>query len=428
MRYECIEKIGEGGMGCVYKGRDQYGNIVAIKMMSNQLSCYPQYRNLFNNEANALSKMDHPAVVHILGEPFQDQAGNLYLPMEFVEGITIEKYVEEKGAMSVPDAIKLMTNILDAMQYVHQHRCIHRDIKPSNIMIRPDGSICIIDFGIAKDAKVGGEGKTVGSIIGTDGYMSPEQASGLNIDHRTDIYSLGCLLYFMLVGRHTILKKTMEVPSNQMPSVSPALDRVFLKAVDKDMTKRFQTAEEFKKALTYPSESGTSVTIGSDPSNDFQYDSPYVSRHHLVVRGLSLVSGGINSYSLVVEDNSRNGTIVAGQNVHHATKIIPYSPTVELPQVLLAGRQDCALNWSEVINCLVQHGWMKKNGTGVKTKPFIRQLGMIGLSVVCLLIPFVGWSINVLWKEKKPRQASRANIVASLGFTLYVIILIIILF
>ena len=179
-QYSDNDIIGRGGMGCVYKGRDPAGNLVAIKMMSNQVTCYPEYRALFQSEVNALRKMNHPSVVRIVGKPFQDSAGNLFLPMEYVQGKTIEQYIRQNGPMSSNKAIEVMKMVLEAMQYVHEHGCIHRDIKPSNIMIRDDGRICIIDFGIAKDSEVGSSGKTVGRIIGTDGYMSPEQATGLS--------------------------------------------------------------------------------------------------------------------------------------------------------------------------------------------------------------------------------------------------------
>ena len=224
MPFDLIEEIGHGGMGCVYRGKDRgTGDIVAIKMMRNNVTCYPAFRKIFQREVEALSCMNNPSVVKLAGSPYKDSKDNFYLPMEFIEGETIAQYVHKKGKLSEEEAISIMRKILDAMNYVHKHEwrdknghpvvdsnghvkigCIHRDIKPSNIMIRPNGSICIIDFGIAKDAAIGATGETIGQVMGTNGYMSPEQANGLNIDLRTDIYSLGCVFYFMLTGKHAI--------------------------------------------------------------------------------------------------------------------------------------------------------------------------------------------------------------------------------
>ena len=116
--------------------------------------------------------------------------------MEYVEGITIEQHVKRNGAFPMTGAINLMCKILDAMSYVHKCGCIHRDIKPSNIMIRPDGSICIIDFGIAKDLRSGVAGQTVGKVIGTDGYMSPEQAEGLHRPPNRYLFARLCALLY----------------------------------------------------------------------------------------------------------------------------------------------------------------------------------------------------------------------------------------
>ncbi len=336
-------------MGCVWKGCDQNRKIVAIKMMSNQLSYNPLYRELFYNEVQALKKMDHPSVVHILGDPYMDEAGNLFLPMEYVDGVNLEKYVLEHGAMSEDDAIRMMIQILDAMQYVHEQGCIHRDIKPANIMVRKDGNVCIIDFGIAKDARVGSSGETVGKVIGTDGYMSPEQANGLNVDLRTDIYSLGCLLYFMFVGEHAIatrgneyntiqaiLKEEMPLPSSKNKTISPEIDRIFRKAVDKNMTLRFQSAKGFKTAL-----------------NDIIRRPP-------------------------------NG--------------IPYP---------LLGPQ----------------GGNPEGTKGEKTK----ESHNFGWAILSLLLPFVGWFLYGVWRDNKPKLASEINIMASIGFSVYVVALLVLL-
>jgi serine/threonine-protein kinase len=128
--------------------------------------------------------MEHPSIVKMYAS-FEENS-NLYLVMEYIEGETIEQYVRQRGAIDEDESIRLISEILSALGYAHQKGFVHRDIKPSNIMIRPNGSICLLDFGIAKD--MNSKGLTIGQVtIGTDGYMSPEQAGGYNIDHRSDI-------------------------------------------------------------------------------------------------------------------------------------------------------------------------------------------------------------------------------------------------
>ena len=197
--YKIIREVGKGGMGCVYEAADSYGNKIALKMMSAKAASHPDYREMFELEVQSLKKLSHPSVVKIIGEPFSDAGGNLYLPMEFVEGRTISQMVQSNGPIGEQEALSIFSKLLEVFSYIHSKACIHRDVKPSNIMIRPDGSVCVIDFGIAKDSKTS-TGKTIGRVVGTDGYMSPEQANGYSIDTRTDIYSLGCLLHYMLSG------------------------------------------------------------------------------------------------------------------------------------------------------------------------------------------------------------------------------------
>ncbi len=449
--------IGRGGMGCVYRGHDQNGNVVAIKMMSNQVTCIPEYRDLFYSEVDTLRRMNNPSVVHIVGDPFSDSAGNLYLPMEFVNGKTIEQYVRENGPMSENAVRNMMGKILDAVQYIHNNRCIHRDIKPSNIMIRNgNDDICIIDFGIAKDSKVGATGRTVGRIIGTDGYMSPEQAAGLNIDSRTDIYSLGCVMFYMLTGKpaipnqnnsyetiNAILNSQLPLPSSIRPGISSMWDDVFKKATDKNMTRRFQTADEFWRALVDGQSAGPThsisiptVTVGRAADNNISINNDYVSRHHLVIRGLeTLNTGGGTSYQIEIEDISNNGTGLNGRRIHHQTETIDYTSTAQLPQVLLSGRAECELDWNRVIRELKQRGWQSgaaqhvpqpsgqqypssgqnyNNVPPVPTNPNDKL--DTGMAVICFIVPLLGWILWAVWKQEYPHKASSSAKWAWIGF------------
>ena len=442
MPYKPIKEIGRGGMGCVYEGIDiDTGETVALKMMSNQVTCYPEYRELFYSEVNALRGMNHNSVVRIVGQPFQDQRGNLFLPMEFIHGKTLEQYVHENGPLSEDETTELMTQILDAMQYIHNKGLIHRDIKPSNIMIRNQGGICIIDFGIAKDSQVGATGKTVGRIIGTDGYMSPEQANGNNIDIRTDIYSLGCVLYFMLTGEHAIAKQendyktvqailyaSMPVPSERVPGISHRLDMVFKKAVDKNMTHRYQTADEFRKALNNDTKDlAAMVTIGSEADNDIQLSNPYVSRHHLIIRGTDTIFTGGDCkkhYFIEIEDISTNGTGIDGRRLHRQTERIEYLGTQLLPQVMLGGREECILDWPVVISRLKSQGWHKEVLPPPPPPRPSEEVLPVGWIIVSFLSPIIGWILWGVWKSEHPDKASQAAKWAWIGLIAIIILLV----
>ena len=405
MSYTIIEEIGRGGMGCVYKAQDSNGRLVALKMMSNKVTCFPEYRQLFDVEVDALRRMNSPSVVRIIGDPYDDQDGNRYLPMEYVDGETIDKIIKREGAFPFSEAVELMLEILDAMDHVHSHETIHRDIKPSNVMVRSSnhdifnsyestpgftrgylpGRICIIDFGIAKDAKLGQSGHTVGRIIGTDGYMSPEQANGLNIDLRTDIYSLGCLFYLMITGHPAvpngkndheticnIFQHIPVLPSQAAPGIPVAIDEVIKKAVDKDMTKRFQSVKAFKDALEMATGRATPmITVGRETYNDICISHVDVSRHHLNIYGCTGNNiDGTKRYYIELEDvGSTNGTGINGRLLKNDSITVDYNGTVNFPEVFLAGRPELVLDWNYVMMLIRGKGWTPEPFGGGTTPP-----------------------------------------------------------
>lgn len=360
--------IGSGGMGRVFRGYGPDGIPVAIKEILPQFVSDIEYRTRINSEINFLKKVNHRNVVKVY-DYFQLN-DNLYIVMEFAEGKNIEDFVKENGPIPLDQAITYMINILNTMDHVHKMNIVHRDIKPSNIMIKPDGNICILDFGVAKDLGGGGvnDGKPVtifGSVIGTDGYMSPEQAQGFTIDQRTDIYALGCVFFYMLTGNHAfeqngpsvqiaidILHKPfprLEKYVKKLPDwVQPLLDH----AVDKNMLNRFQTCRQFCDALT-PYAKGTmldnnhdssyTMTVGRENcdiiigANNFK-----VSRHHADINFKQFTGGRYFVYT----DCSSNGTVIDGRQY---TRGMSYNiPEGSNPEIYLAGDPSCRLDIRDV--------------------------------------------------------------------------------
>lgn len=464
MSYTKIKELGKGGMGSVWLCEDDYGRKVAVKTLRSEMSYNPDFRELFDAEARTLSKMNNPSVVRILGNTFYDDNGDLCLPMEFVEGETLTHIIRANGPFSEDVAIDYMSKILDALDYIHSVGNIHRDIKPSNIMIRPDNSICVIDFGIAKDMKTH-TGKTVGRIIGTDGYMSPEQAKGDSVDYRTDIYSLGCVFYYMLTGKDAIVKQSNDFETATVilednfpkvrdanPNVSERIQNVILKAVDKNMMKRYHTAADFKRALggTVISDN-VEVSIGR-VKGDIIISSQYVSGSHLKIEYRTSYSNNENKGILVITDTSTNGTGIDGRFLKHGTYSFDYqhgvTPISSLPEVYLAGRAELRLDWNRVIATLVEKGMTEFKtidhetvqvpghvtgqetssfsdaNTGAPTTPEAKDNDSLEAieGIVSFLIPIYGIIRWAQWKTIYPQKARSAGLLGLGGFILSLIL------
>ena len=440
--YKIIREVGKGGMGCVYESLDSSNNKVALKMMSAKAAAHPDYREMFDHEVRSLRNLSHPSIVKIVGEPFSDAGGNLFLPMEFVEGKTISQIVQANGAFNEQEALSIFIKLLDAFSYIHNKSCIHRDVKPSNIMIRPDGSICVIDFGIAKDSKTS-TGKTIGRVVGTDGYMSPEQANGYNIDTRTDIYSLGCLLHYMLTGTHAIPKQSNDydticaILENNFPlvsekgfTVSDKTQKAILTAVNKNMTLRFQTTEEFKAALT--DKAICKISVGRS-NCDITLYGEYVSSHHLDIIW-EPQNEKASSYKVTIKDHSTNGTGVNGRKIKNESYSFMINQSVKslmndpssLPQVMIAGLASHVLEWKTVLNILFEKmdlptsiideytGDTDVYG-GLVVPPKSEDI-TVGYGILCFVIPIAGWILGAVWKSENPIKAKSANKLAWYGF------------
>ncbi|KUM96775.1 hypothetical protein AQI88_09755 [Streptomyces cellostaticus] len=264
-RYELVEKLGQGGMGTVHRGVDRrLRRTVAVKLLSSALAHDPQSRARFQREAHAAAALNHPAVatIHDVGEePHPDDDPRPYLVMEYVQGATLAE-VLRGGPLPVADAVNAACAVLDALRHSHECGIVHRDIKPSNIMLTGPDTVKVLDFGIAKAfAETATRITGSGAAIGTPAYLSPEQINGAEIDHRADLYAMGCLLHELLTGQppfrgespfavmHQHLFAAPEPVSRLRPQVPPAVEAVILRALGKDPKERFADAGQMREAL-----------------------------------------------------------------------------------------------------------------------------------------------------------------------------------
>ncbi|HUL77073.1 MAG TPA: serine/threonine-protein kinase, partial [Vicinamibacteria bacterium] len=204
-RYQVVQKLGAGAMGTVYKARDRVlGRMTAIKtirlegLAASQASLDDLLKR-FQQEAEVAAQLKHPNIVTIYD--IGTAEGLSYISMEFVDGVGLDRVIAKAGKMSVERAAALGAQVADALAYAHKHNVVHRDIKPANIMVEPGDHVKVTDFGIAKVTDSAEHLTATGSLLGTPSYMSPQQARGEKIDGKSDLFSLGCILYEMLAGQ-----------------------------------------------------------------------------------------------------------------------------------------------------------------------------------------------------------------------------------
>jgi len=269
-RYELGGLIGRGGMADVYRGVDtRLGRTVAIKLLRPDLARDPQFQARFKREAQAVAALNHPSIVaiydtgeHTVPDGSQDNIRVPYIVMEFVDGKTIRDLIRAKE-VSIDQAIEFCLGVLAALEYSHKAGIVHRDIKPANVMYcEGSNSVKVMDFGIARAIADSSATMTqTQAVVGTAQYLSPEQARGETVDARSDLYSAACLLYEMLTARPPFIgdspvsvayQHVREIPepaSSVNPEISPALDSVLAKALQKNRADRFQDAAAFRRAL-----------------------------------------------------------------------------------------------------------------------------------------------------------------------------------
>jgi Protein kinase domain len=277
---EILAFIGQGGMGAVYKARQmQLDRIVALKILPPSLGDDPAFAERFTREAKALARLNHPGIVTI--HDFGRADGLFFFLMEFVDGVTLRQLLNS-GRISPREALAIVPQICDALQYAHDQGIVHRDIKPENVLMDRLGRVKVADFGLAKlvgteapltQTRAGAEGEgapaaatltDVGKVMGTPQYMSPEQRENPgDVDHRADIYALGVVFYQMLTGE--LPGKCIEPPSKKV-QIDVRLDEVVLRALEKDPDRRYQQASALKTQIETIAGGGNAEAPGTKAS------------------------------------------------------------------------------------------------------------------------------------------------------------------
>ena len=261
-RYAVIERVGAGGMAEVYRARDELlGREVAVKVLSERLSTDRSFVERFRREAQAAANLSHPNIVSLYD--YGDDGNTYFIVMEFIDGRTLGEIIQDEGPLLPERAAEIAADVAKALERAHTAGLVHRDVKPGNVMITSTGQTKVTDFGIVR--ALGGDAEQTmtqtGMVIGTAAYLSPEQAQGNPVDARSDVYSLGCVLYEMLTGSapfsgetplsiaYKHVREEPTRPSSANPDVPAALDAITLKALAKNPDNRFSSAAELREDL-----------------------------------------------------------------------------------------------------------------------------------------------------------------------------------
>jgi beta-lactam-binding protein with PASTA domain/tRNA A-37 threonylcarbamoyl transferase component Bud32 len=264
-RYEIGGVLGRGGMAEVHRGRDlRLGREVAVKVLRHDLARDPSSQVRFRREAQAAASLNHPAIVAVYdtGEDRTAAGATPYIVMEYVEGETLRDVLRREGRLSPERAMSLTADICAALDFSHRNGIVHRDVKPGNVMITPQGTVKVMDFGIARAVSDSAATMTsTAAVIGTAQYLSPEQARGEAVDARSDVYSAGCLLYELATGTppftgdspvavaYQHVREDPRTPSSINPGIPPELDSILLKAMSKNPANRYQSAADMRADL-----------------------------------------------------------------------------------------------------------------------------------------------------------------------------------
>ena len=259
-KYEVLEKIGEGGMAVVYLGRHTtLGRKVAIKVLHPHLASSAKNRTRFAREAHAIESLRHPNILRIFDYSGPESA-QCFIVTEYIEGPTLREVLDQVGVIMAEPAALIARELCDAMQTAHNEGIVHRDLKPENVMINEAGAIKLMDFGIARivdDSHV----TMTGALVGSPAYMSPEQATDSEVDHRSDLFALGIVMYRMVTGSlpfrggnpsvvlKAIIDGNFQDPTERVPSLSPAMTSIILRCLSSDRDMRYSSATEVRADL-----------------------------------------------------------------------------------------------------------------------------------------------------------------------------------
>ena len=378
-KYEIRRELGRGAMGIVYEGYDPLiKRSVALKTIrADQLSGENAETVVarFRREAQAAGRLSHPNIVSIYD--FGEEEGVWYIAMEFVKGRELKDYFQANERFTTADMVRIMTKLLDALDYSHRRGVVHRDIKPANIILLPDGSVKVADFGIAHIET--SNMTQVGTTLGTPAYMSPEQIMGLPVDGRSDLFSAGVILYQFLTGERpfsgtstTTMRKVLEEnplpPSRFNVQAPPAMDAVVRKALAKRPEERFQSAGEFAAALNAAAhgEAGASsepavvaaavaseatvLAAGAGPASTATLIAPAMvnapaaptssapksqTAAIAIVAGAAIVAVGVGAW-FVMQRGSVPGATTASSVATTSTPVNAISPSTNIPGAVVA--------------------------------------------------------------------------------------------
>ena len=313
--YQIVRKLGEGSMGVVYEARGVHGERVALKILSPKIAEDEEFVHRFLREMRSVSLLDHPHVVRAVDYGVDLRQNLYFVALEFVEGVSLEKYLAEKKRLSVEEALRITKEVALGLDHAHRLGLVHRDVKPENILLDQEGRAKLADFGLAKP-----QGKAsitaTGVIVGTPFYLSPEQATAEEVDIRSDIYSLGVTLFHMLVGRPPFVEKSpLEVitahcfrpfPSLRdfLPGVPDPVEKLVMKMVEKRPEDRFTTPrevvqwiEKIKKKVPLKGEDSPLVELEGKSDISWENMATRVSSHKPLEKKsffwIFLVGGGV---------------------------------------------------------------------------------------------------------------------------------------
>lgn len=325
-RYEIIQELGKGAMGVVYQAKDpQINRTIALKVLRQDRVISEDFVQRFLKEAMAIGRLSHPNIVTIY-DVGQDH-DTIYLAMEYLEGRPFNDIIRERN-LSITEIAELAVQLAESLDYAHKKGIVHRDIKPSNIMLTPEGKVKLTDFGIARIEDPSMNQQTrAGEILGTPVYMSPEQVMGQQLDGRSDLYSLGVILYELAAGKRpysgenlaaifrAITLDSPEDPGTINPSIPPALANLIMKGLNKDAGQRFQTGEEMAAAYrTFLKELESDATA--------REEAPRKKPHAVIIAGLALVIILLSAGALYISTHKQeSNTLSAPQEQVELTSL-----------------------------------------------------------------------------------------------------------